>query len=142
MIIGVRMTLIENYELKLEIKKLPKTPNAIGKASIWQSHAERHLWKRAIAAAIPIKERPPMPLEKAELVLTRHSSVEPDLDNLYSSFKFVIDALVHTGIIEDDKPSKIDLKCKWQKAKRNEGKITIEARPLVSRIPPQKPIWA
>lgn len=46
--------------------------------------------------------RPEKPLKKARLVLIRHSSREPDYDNLVASFKPVIDALTEFAIIEND----------------------------------------
>ena len=125
--------------IAIEINTLPKTPNSIGKASIWHSVRERKKWRQLLFRPQATMHRSPVilqgqiipkPLKKAKLTLTRCSSREPDLDNLYSSFKFVIDALKFNGFIEDDKPSNIDLKCKWEKAKQKEGKIKIEIEEL------------
>lgn len=114
----------------LEINDLPKTPNSMGKASIWASHAERHKWRKKVSESYcelisPYNTGPIGPFKKAILRLTRYSSKEPDVDNLYSSWKFVIDALKYNGIILDDKPSVIDLRCYWKKTKPKEGKIEI-----------------
>jgi Holliday junction resolvase RusA-like endonuclease len=115
--------------LEIVINDLPKTANSIGKNSFWYTQAERKKWRHAVLVAVvrevQQREKVGMPYPRASLTLTRHSSSEPDIDNLYSSFKFVIDGLVHAGVIIDDKPSVIDLKCCWQRAKRSEGKITI-----------------
>lgn len=114
----------------IQINDLPKTPNSLGKASIWASHAERHKWRKKIAEALyeirGLNAAVIPTFRKAILNLTRYSSREPDTDNLYSSWKFIIDALKYNGIILDDKPSVIDLKCRWEKAKPKEGKIKIE----------------
>lgn len=125
----------------LEINELPKTVNAMGKASIWASHAERHRWRRIIAGQSMLIQ-PPKPLLKATLKLTRCTANEPDLDNLYSSFKYVIDALVTHGVLIDDKPSRISLHCLWEKAPRLNGKIRIELEGYYDPAwikPPPKP---
>lgn len=113
------------YSETIVINKLPLTPNSIGKASIWQSHAERHAWRKLVGFAM-MGKCPAAPLKRASIVATRLSSRETDLDNTFSSFKYVIDALKFHAIIEDDKPSKIDLRCKWEKAKPKQGHIKIE----------------
>lgn len=116
---------ILTFQRILEIDELPKTVNSMGKGSIWASHAERHRWRRIIAHHSKLIQ-PPKPLLKATLRLTRCTSNEPDLDNLYASFKYVIDALVTHGVLVDDKPSKVSLHCAWEKAPRLNGKIRIE----------------
>jgi hypothetical protein len=111
-------------KITFEIPVLPKTPNSIGKASIWASHAERHKWRKIILGEF-YEVGPKVPYKKSILTIIRCSSHEPDVDNLYSSNKFVIDGLKYAGFIIDDKPSNILLICKWEKAKRGEGKIII-----------------
>jgi len=115
------------YLLDITIECLPKTPNSIGKASIWQSHGERHKWRKEIAFHT-LGKVPDFPIKLSNLYLTRCSSRQPDIDNLYSSFKFVIDALKYNKIIEDDKPSNFsEFKCSWQKAKKGSIRIRLEA---------------
>lgn len=117
--------------ITFEIPQLPKTPNSIGKASIWHSHNERKKWRMLVAFAL-IKKVPSKPMEKANITCTRFSSREPDLDNLFSSFKFVIDAIKNCGVIKDDKSSCISLKCNWQKSKPKEGKIKVEIQEVLN----------
>lgn len=70
--------------------------------------------------------KPQLPLKKAKLTLTRHSSYEPDFDGLVSSFKQIIDGLVEAKILENDKRENIDVPCYlWKKALRGHGKITV-----------------
>lgn len=65
-------------------------------------------------------------LSKANITLTRYSSVEPDFDGLVSSFKHVIDGLKVAGVIIDDKASVIGQpKYLWEKAKPRMGKIKV-----------------
>lgn len=118
-------------EIVLTIFILPKTVNSIGKASIWQSHTERHNWRKEIALHRRLWEAingsvPGLPFKRSRLILIRHSTRPMDPDNLPASFKYVIDALKFNKIIEDDSHKHIELTCLWEKAKRNEGKITIK----------------
>lgn len=45
---------------------------------------------------------PPEPLEKASIKIERHFFRMLDFDNCVSSYKCVVDALVHCDIIKDD----------------------------------------
>lgn len=114
-----------SYSCTVEIEQLPKTANSIGKAGWWYTQAERKLWRRLVGHAF-LGKQPIKPLKRSTLLCTRFSTTEPDLDNLYASFKFVIDGMKYNAIIEDDKSSNIDLKCSWTKGKRGQGKIRIE----------------
>jgi Holliday junction resolvase RusA-like endonuclease len=114
------------------IPALPKTPNSIGKASIWHSVNERKKWRGLVKGHFlffysrdALTKGIQLPFKRALLILTRCSSREPDVDNLYASFKYVIDGLKYNGIILDDKPSVIDLRCKWEKVKNKESRIKI-----------------
>jgi len=111
--------------MEIVIRELPKTSNSIGKASIWHSHNERKKWRGLMEHAALFQKDPCWPIKKAILTCTRCSSSEPDVDNLYASFKFVIDGLVYARVIADDKPSVLDLKCKWEKAKKGFGYIKL-----------------
>jgi Holliday junction resolvase RusA-like endonuclease len=93
--------------------------------SFWQYKHDKDNWLLYIKFATYTKT-PDKPLTKAKVTITRHSSKEPDCDNLYGAMKPVLDALVKLQIILDDRPSVIDLKCKWAKCPQKNGKITIE----------------
>ena len=74
-----------------------------------------------------LNARPPHPLQSATLALTRYSAREPDFDGLVSSFKHVIDGLVRSGIIADDKPSIIGQPAfYWHKTAPKNGHILIQ----------------
>lgn len=75
-----------------------------------------------------IGKRPKEPLKKSEVIITRCSSREPDLDNLYASLKAPLDALVKSGIIIDDKPSVCSLQAKWQKTTIKESRLIFEIK--------------
>lgn len=108
-----------------EIDGLPKMPNQLLGAH-WQtrsSHARD--WKKRVWAATANK-KPKEPIQVAKVTLCRHSSVEPDTDGLRGSFKPILDALVHCGILVDDKPSNVgEPVCFWVKVAPRRGKISV-----------------
>ena len=50
------------------------------------------------------------------IFLCRHTKVEPDYDNLVTSFKHVLDGVVLSGIIEDDGPDYIETVYIWTRS--------------------------
>lgn len=114
-----------NYELRVKIMGLPRTVNRMS-GRHWRSRVtEAKKWHRAVFLAVGW-QGPKEPLKKARLTLTRHSMIEPDFDNLASSFKYILDGLVKCGVIQDDKPSVIGSPSfKWAKAKPREGFIEV-----------------
>ena len=112
---------------EFDINDLPKMVNVIGRRHWRVKHREAKLWKNLVhghCRAIGIED---LGLKKAMLTFTRHSSVEPDADNLVSGFKHVQDGLVQAGVIVDDKPSIIGTpKYLWSFAPVERGKITIK----------------
>ena len=116
------------YSLIMEIGGLPRMTNASGRPQHWAIKAkEKTAWKNAIALLVPFVKRPPAPISRARLVLTRFSTVSPDSDGLVSGFKHVIDGLVDIRILKNDKVVNIGMpEYRWKKAKPNHGKIRIE----------------
>src|SRR5690606_14842084 len=90
--------LMGKYELEFEIEGLPKTPNTLLGRSWFVRSAHAKKWMNLVALHTN-RQRPDYPLEKAELTLTRFSSIEPDTDGLVGSFKAVLDALVKLGVL-------------------------------------------
>lgn len=119
------------YELKFTIEDLPHSTNSLGRkhwgAKLKESRKwERLVWETVIFGGYP---KPPSPLKKAKISLTRHSSREPDFDGLVSTFKHVLDGLKNAKIIVDDKMSVIGQpNYKWECAPRNKGKITVHVQ--------------
>ena len=59
------------------------------------------------------------PLERAEVTVTQRAVKLRDGDNLLTSFKFGLDAIVRAGILIDDKPSCVEIiTVKHQKVRR------------------------
>lgn len=114
------------YQLHCQIHFLPKTRNELERRHWSVIHKEKqHCYEMVLSQVA--RNRPVSPLKKAALVLTRHSTTEPDFDNLVGSWKYILDALKKYRIIEDDKPSVIGSPhFRWCKAKKNEGFIEIK----------------
>jgi hypothetical protein len=114
------------YKLTFEIPGLPRMTNPSGKSnSHWVRYNEAKKWK-AMVGLIVASKRPPTPLEKAKLTLTRFSSVSPDPDGLVSGFKHVIDGLREAGVLANDRYSNIGMPdYRWEKAKQKQGKIKV-----------------
>ena len=114
------------YKIKIELDGLPPTLNSIGRKHHWFKVKTAREWLHKTTLAVSDKI-PPTPIKKFKLILTRHSSSEPDYDGLVSTFKHCVDALTRCGIIEDDKLSNTgQWDCRWEKAPRGKGKVTIE----------------
>lgn len=101
----------------------------------WRAaHSHAKAWKRSVWAAVwPL--RPPEPLKKARLTLTRHSSSRPDTDGLVSGFKHIIDGLVEARVLEDDSFEHIGMPdYRWEKAKSGQGHVSIKVEELESNL--------
>lgn len=112
-----------SYSLTFEIPGLPKSANA---RLHWRArYRENSKWRLAVAAAV-LARKPKVPLVRAKLVCTRHSSVESDADNVVAGFKPVIDALVVYGVLANDKWGNIGMpEYRWEKAPAKLGKISV-----------------
>jgi len=109
--------------------------NASGRNSThWAARKkERERWEGLIGRLIPSLNRPSAPIKRASLILSRGSSVAPDPDGLVSGFKNAIDALVKTGVLENDRYTNIGFpKYRWGKCKPKQGflQVTIIELPL------------
>lgn len=111
------------YLLEFELPGLPKTTNSGGRSHWTVKAREAKKWKNLVAV---LASKPPTPLTKAKLTLTRCSAVEPDFDGLVSSFKHVVDGLVDARVIVNDKQSVIGQPAYlWEKASPGKGKIKV-----------------
>jgi len=70
-----------------------------------------------------------------EITVTRHSAQFLDWDNMGASLKFLMDALVHNGVIEDDNPSVVmRLHLEQRKSTRKLARTEIEIVPLAREL--------
>lgn len=76
---------------------------------------------------VQIAGKPTQPMLSARIEMIRHSSTEPDFDNLVSSFKWILDGLIDAGVIVSDKPSVIGQPVyQWKKAAPKNGFIEVK----------------
>jgi Holliday junction resolvase RusA-like endonuclease len=119
------------YELNLKIEGLPKaTANA---NQHWKARwVEAKKWKGLVFWEIDATKRPRKPLDKARVTLTRCAhGRKPDRDNLITSFKHVIDALVEAQVLLDDNQDVItEINYHWEPASPGQGCILIKVEEL------------
>lgn len=120
------------WSVEFEIVGLPRMSNASGRSrGFWAIRQETKKWKDAVTA-IARSKRPPKPLVKAKVTLTRFSSVSPDYDGLVTGFKPVLDGLVAGGILENDKFANIGAPTYlWERAPGGKGKIRVRVEEVL-----------
>lgn len=98
----------------LEIPKISKSINRTN-GSHWSiARRERDEWARWIAVSL---DKPAVATGKRTLLIERWSCSDGlDRDNLYGSYKQLIDAIRDTGIIVDDSDKWLDLRIVNQRA--------------------------
>jgi hypothetical protein len=119
------------YRLEFSLPGLPKTTNAKRGFGHWaQYYRESKKWKRVLLPYLTSK-KPPEPLQKAKLTLSRCSSQQPDFDGLVSSFKHIIDALVEAKILIDDRMDVVGQpNYLWFQVPRDKGYIRVVVEEL------------
>ncbi|MCR9093442.1 MAG: hypothetical protein NXI30_04440 [bacterium] len=121
----------EPYRLEIDLPGLPPINSA--DALHWSTRGKkRKLWKRLVWAQV-VGKKPPAPLSRARVTITRCSSVEPDPANLGEGAKFVLDGLVECGVLADDNRETIGMpELLWEPAPAKKGHVrvvVIEATP-------------
>ncbi len=115
------------YVLEFELKGLPDLANNIYRGGFKARNGKSRRWKLRVAETVGLKLRPPDPLQKARLTLTRYSHMRGDWEGRVISFKPIIDGLVEIGVLVDDNDNVIVARDYfWEKAKMNEGKIKVK----------------
>lgn len=126
------VSVVEPYVLHFKINGLPKTTNAARSKGWRNRYKEDNLWKKEVMVGVCQGKKPKKPLELARITLVRHSSNEPDYEGLVSTFKPILDALIITKVIVDDKVKNIGRPDYiWQYAPPKTGfiEITVESIP-------------
>lgn len=114
--------------IEFELPGLPATANGRRRMAHWvQASKESNRWKNDVYfKLLEINKRPRRPMHQARLHLIRHSSSEPDFDGLVSSFKPIIDGLVLSGVLVNDRSANIaQPHYHWEYAPAKAGKITV-----------------
>ena len=110
--------------LAFSIPYLPPLNTAHTRRHWAVAHRERQKVVKLLLAALPKGARSKR-LQKARICLWRHSSVEPDAENLAYGFKGLIDSLVSLGVLEDDGPRVLERKYAWEYAPRGKGFVSV-----------------
>lgn len=116
-----------SYTLHITLPGLPLTQNTQLKRRHWgHNKRDKDRWIEDVGWAVLAKGKPGKPLERARVVMTRHSSSAIDSDGLAASFKGARDGLVRAGVLRDDGPECATFEYRWQRAPRGKGFVTIE----------------
>jgi len=119
----VSLVAAEKY-LHLKIPYLPPLNTAHTRRHWAVAHKERHRIDDLVLAALPRGARS-MRLQRARIRLVRHSSVEPDFENMALGFKGLIDSLVSLGVLVDDGPRVLEREYAWEYAPRGKGQVSV-----------------
>lgn len=120
------------YELEFKIEGLPSLANIASGKSHWRhAHREAKRWHEEVVIAMRLSNciKPKKPLKHYLLYLVRYSAVEPDYDGLVRGFKYVVDGLKYSKVIEDDKLSNSgQWICLWERVPRKQGHLRIRVQ--------------
>ncbi len=111
------------YRLEIFLMGLPPSNNA--RLHHMARHQQNIHWKGLVWRQTR-KKLPPAPLEKAKLTVTFCSAVPRDHDNIIASVKPILDGLVVSGVLEDDKIVNIGFpEYRFEKVKRKDAGVRV-----------------
>jgi hypothetical protein len=124
-----------SYKFEFSLPGLPRMQNPSGRGTHWAVISrESQQWKYMVGVAVS-RNRPAKPLHRAKLTLTRVSAVSPDSDGLVSGFKRIIDGLVESKVLLNDRVENIGMPTYlWKKGKSGKGYLRV----LIEEIVEQK----
>lgn len=118
------------FILELEIPGLPETTNEVLAMRLKARMSRKRYWKYMVWA-YTANTKPVRPLKRAKLTLIRCSTTRPDPDGLTSTFKHIIDGLVESKILENDRYENIGFPTyDWERAPANHGKIKVRVEEI------------
>lgn len=113
------------YELTVDIPGLPETINEVLAMKLRARMSRKAYWKEMVWGSVQGK-KPPAPIKRAQLTLTRFSSTRPDPDGLTSTFKHLIDGLVIARVLENDRFENIGFPTYlWESRPKGKGFVRI-----------------
>ena len=126
------------YAFTFTIPRLPPMNTAATRRHWSHGHREAKLWREEVIL-ITRGHRPPAPLQRARITLTRRSSTRPDPDNLQTAFKPVVDALTRTrrnvpraDVLWDDDSAHLDRVYLWEYAPPRKGGIRVRVEEVAA----------
>jgi len=118
------------YSITFQIERLPALNTGATRRGRFAQAAEAKRWTALVGGHVMRLGRPKRPLQRSCVRLVRHSSRQPDYDNMVISAKPIVDGLVRAGVLADDRPANFvggHPEYVWEKTKRAEkGFITVE----------------
>ena len=127
---------VRPYRLVFTHRRLPELNTRATRRNRFAQAAEAKRWQQIVLTYVLAQGGgPPKPLTVALVTLTRHSSREPDPDNLATSFKSILDSLVKAGVLADDKPQNFvggHPVYRWSAAPPDKGCIEVDVREAMS----------
>lgn len=118
---------MQSYSFSFELNELPPSLNVFMR---WHYRKRASEFKRIEnnCRKLILGNAPAAPLTSYQIIFTRHTIRPLDIDNLVASFKPILDSLVRSGVIEDDKWCTTDnLKYKQERVlKKDAQKITVQ----------------
>jgi hypothetical protein len=120
---------MQDYSLYFELKELPPSLNKIFTMT-WRKRKGVYDSIKKLAHYQILGKKPSKPLLKYAITFTRHTIRPLDIDNLVASFKPVLDSLVISEVIQDDKWGMTDnVFYKQEKvSKKINQKISVEVK--------------
>jgi hypothetical protein len=117
------------YSLYFELQELPPGLNKLLRMN-WGKRKRIFDSIQNQVHYLILGKKPSTPLNKYQITFTRHTTRPLDADNLVASFKPVLDSLVLSGVIQDDKWGMTDnVSWKQIKAKKiKDQKISVEVK--------------
>jgi Holliday junction resolvase RusA-like endonuclease len=121
-----------SYKLNFELLKLPPSLNVFMR---WHYRKRAAEFKKIEQSCYAQIKRPKVPLDNYKIKFTRYTNRPLDIDNLVASFKPILDALVRSGVITDDKWCSTDnLRYRQIKvSKKTQQKVAIKVKGLPSK---------
>lgn len=91
----------EKYSFSFTLLEMPLTLNEV-MGKYWRTRQKNFKEIHRLVHLHSVNNRPQNPIQKARITLTRYSSGTLDRDNMYFTFKPIVDGLVRAGVIIDD----------------------------------------
>lgn len=115
-----------SYSLEFTLNSLPRMSNIPSGKSHWShAHREAKRWQADVANMVG-QRKPAKPLERYTLTLVRFSAVEPDFDGIVRGFKSIVDGLVLSGVLANDRISNSGAwNVAWMKSSPRNGRISV-----------------
>lgn len=118
------------FILEIDVPGLPPTTNG-SHGHFRAAAATRKKWREAVRM-IAYMRRPPAPLTKAKLTVTRFSSVQTDYGNRVSAAKPLIDGLIDAKVIVNDTDAVLPIQeFPYEKAPKGKGFTRLRIEELL-----------